>query len=133
MSMLKKLDYADAPAEAKMVMDDIKATRNVADVNNVWKVLANDPRQMKQFWEEIKSVMAPGKLDALTKEMIYVAVSITNSCEYCIHSHSASARKQGMSDEMYAEIVAVVALANKGNRIATGYQVEVDEQFKRYP
>ncbi len=133
MSMLKKLDYADAPAEAKMVMDDIKATRNVADVNNVWKVLANDPRQMKQFWEEIKSVMAPGKLDALTKEMIYVAVSITNSCEYCIHSHSASARKQGMSDEMYAELVAVVALANKGNRIATGYQVEVDEQFKRYP
>ena len=133
MSMLKKLDYADAPAEAKMVMDDIKATRNVADVNNVWKVLANDPRQMKQFWEEIKSVMAPGELDALTKEMIYVAVSITNSCEYCIHSHSASARKQGMSDEMYAELVAVVALANKGNRIATGYQVEVDEQFKRYP
>ena len=133
MSMLKKLDYADAPAEAKMVMDDIMATRKVADVNNVWKVLANDPRQMKQFWDEIKDVMAPGKLDALTKEMIYVAVSITNSCEYCIHSHSASARKQGMSDEMYAEIVAVVALANKGNRIATGYQVEVDEQFKRYP
>ena len=88
---------------------------------------------MKQFWEEIKAVMVPGKLDALTKEMIYVAVSITNSCEYCIHSHSASARKQGMSDEMYAELVAVVALANKGNRIATGYQVEVDEQFKRYP
>ena len=133
MSMLKKLDYVDAPAEAKSVMDDIKATRNVADVNNVWKVLANDPRQMKQFWEEIKAVMAPGKLDALTKEMIYVAVSITNSCEYCIHSHSASARKQGMSDEMYAELVAVVALANKGNRIATGYQVEVDEQFKRFP
>ena len=133
MSMLKKLDYADASAEAKMVMDDIKATRKVADVNNVWKVLANDPRQMKQFWDEIKDVMAPGKLDALTKEMIYVAVSITNSCEYCIHSHSESARKQGMSDEMYAELVAVVALANKGNRIATGYQVEVDEQFKRYP
>lgn len=133
MSMLKKLEYADAPVEAKSVMDDIKATRKVADVNNVWKVLANDPRQMKQFWEEIKAVMAPGELDALTKEMIYVAVSITNSCEYCIHSHSASARKQGMSDEMYAELVAVVALANKGNRIATGYQVEVDEQFKRYP
>lgn len=133
MSMLKKLDYADAPVAAQAVMDDIKATRNVADVNNVWKVLANDPRQMKQFWDEIKDVMAPGKLDALTKEMIYVAVSITNSCEYCIHSHSASARKQGMSDEMYAELVAVVALANKGNRIATGYQVEVDEQFKRYP
>ena len=133
MSMLKKLDYADAPVAAQAVMDDIKATRNVADVNNVWKVLANDPRQMKQFWDEIKAVMAPGKLDALTKEMIYVAVSITNSCEYCIHSHSASARNQGMSDEMYAELVAVVALANKGNRIATGYQVEVDEQFKRYP
>ena len=133
MSMLKKLDYADAPVAAQAVMDDIKATRNVADVNNVWKVLANDPRQMKQFWDEIKDVMAPGELDALTKEMIYVAVSITTSCEYCIHSHSASARKQGMSDEMYAELVAVVALANKGNRIATGYQVEVDEQFKRYP
>ena len=132
MSMLKKLEYADAPLAAKAVMDDIKSTRNVPDVNNVWKVLANDPRQMKQFWDEIKAVMAPGKLDALTKEMIYVAVSITNSCEYCIHSHSASARKQGMSDEMYAELVAVVALANKGNRIATGYQIEVDEQFKRY-
>jgi AhpD family alkylhydroperoxidase len=132
MSMLKKLDYADAPAEAKAVMDDIKATRNVPDVNNVWKVLANDPRQMKQFWEEIKAVMSPGKLDALTKEMIYVAVSITNSCDYCIHSHSASARKQGMSDEMFAELVAVVALANKGNKIASGYQIEVDEQFKRY-
>ncbi len=132
MSMLKKLDYAEASAEAKSVMDDIKATRNVPDVNNVWKVLANDPRQMKQFWDEIKAVMAPGKIDALTKEMIYVAVSITNSCEYCIYSHSASARKQGMSDAMYAELVAVVALANKGNRIATGYQIEVDEQFKRY-
>jgi len=132
MSMLKKLDYADASAEARAVMDDIKATRNVPDVNNVWKVLANDPRQMKQFWDEMKAVMAPGGLDALTKEMIYVAVSITNSCEYCIHSHSASARKHGMSDEMYAELVAVVALANKGNRISTGYQVEVDEQFKRY-
>ena len=132
MSMLKKLEYADASAEAKAVMDDIKATRKVADVNNVWKVLANDPRQMKQFWQEIKDVMAPGKLDALTKEMLYVAVSITNSCEYCIHSHSASARNQGMSDEMYLELVAVVALANKGNRIAIGYQVEVDEQFKRH-
>ena len=132
MSMLKKLDYADAPPAARAVMDDIKATRNVPDVNNVWKVLANDPRQMKQFWDEIKAVMAPGKLDALTKEMIYVAVSITNNCEYCIHSHSASARKLGMSDAMYAELVAVVALANKGNRIATGYQIEVDEQFKRY-
>lgn len=132
MSMLKKLEYADAPPEAQAVMDDIKATRNVPDVNNVWKVLANDPRQMKQFWDEMKTVMAPGKLDALTKELIYVAVSITNSCEYCIHSHSASARKQGMSDAMYAELVSVVGLANKGNRIATGYQIEVDEQFKRY-
>jgi AhpD family alkylhydroperoxidase len=132
MSMLKKLDYADAPPEAQAIMDDIKATRNVPDVNNVWKVLANDPRQMKQFWDEMKTVMAPGKLDALTKELIYVAVSITNSCEYCIHSHSASARKQGMSDAMYAELVSVVGLANKGNRIATGYQIEVDEQFKRY-
>jgi AhpD family alkylhydroperoxidase len=132
MSMLKKLDYADAPPEAQAIMDDIKSTRNVPDVNNVWKVLANDPRQMKQFWDEIKTVMAPGKLGALTKELIYVAVSITNSCEYCIHSHSASARKQGMSDAMYAELVSVVGLANKGNRIATGYQIEVDEQFKRY-
>jgi AhpD family alkylhydroperoxidase len=132
MSMLKKLEYADAPREVQAIMDDIKATRNVPDVNNVWKVLANDPRQMKQFWDEIKAVMGPGTLDPLVKEMLYVAVSITNSCEYCIHSHSASARKQGMTEAMYAELVAVVALANKGNRIATGYQVEVDEQFKRY-
>ena len=132
MSMLKKLEYTEAPPEAQAIMDDIKATRNVADVNNVWKVLANDPRQMGQFWQEMKEVMSPGLLDVLTKEMIYVAVSITNSCKYCIHSHSASARKQGMSDAMYAELVAVVALANKGNRIATGYQIEVDDQFKRY-
>jgi AhpD family alkylhydroperoxidase len=130
MALVKKIEYANASPEARAVMDDIKATRNVTDVNNVWKALANHPAQMRQFWEEMKQVMAPGQLDALTKELIYVAVSITNDCEYCIHSHAASARKQGMTDAMYAELVAVVALANKGNRIASGYQVEVDEQFK---
>ncbi|MFA6559529.1 MAG: carboxymuconolactone decarboxylase family protein, partial [Candidatus Obscuribacterales bacterium] len=98
--------------------------------NNFWKVLASSPPTLHRIWSNVKQVMAPGALDPLTKEMIYVAVSVTNNCEYCIHSHTAAARAKGMSDEMYAELIAVVGLANETNRLANGYQIPVDEQFK---
>jgi len=129
-SLVKPVEYADAEAAVKAVYDDIMATRKVTAVNNFWKVLAHDPATLKRTWEEVKAVMAEGALDALTKEMIYVAVSATNGCEYCTYSHTASARKQGMNDAMLAEVLAVTALANKTNRLANGYRVEVDEAFK---
>ena len=99
-------------------------------MNNFWKALAHDPVTLKRTWESIKQIMAPGALDALTKEMIYVAVSVTNQCGYCIASHTTSARKKGMSEAMFAELMAVVGMANETNRLAAGYQVEIDEQFK---
>ncbi len=129
MSLVQPVEYADALPEVKAVYDDIMATRKIADVNNFWKVLAHDPATLARTWEEVKAVMAAGSLDALTKEMIYVAVSATNGCEYCTYSHTASARKQGMSDAMLAEVLAVTALANKTNRLANGYRVPVDEAF----
>lgn len=130
MSLVKQVEYAEAGPEVRAVYDEIKAVRKVATINNFWKVLANDPGLLKRTWEEVRDVMAPGALDSLTKEMIYVAVSATNNCEYCTHSHTASARKQGMSDAMLAEVLAVTALANKTNRLANGYRVDVDEAFK---
>lgn len=129
MSLVKPVEYADAAPAVKAVYDDIMATRKVAAVNNFWKVLAHDPATLKRTWEEVKAVMAPGALDPLVKEMIYVAVSATNGCEYCTYSHTASARKQGMDDAMLAEVLAVAALANKTNRLANGYRVPVDEAF----
>jgi len=129
-SLVKPVEYAEAPPAVKAVYDDIMATRKVASVNNFWKVLAHHPDTLKRTWEEVKDVMQPGALDALTKEMIYVAVSATNGCEYCTYSHTASARKQGMSEAMLAEVLAVAALANKTNRLANGYRVPVDEAFK---
>ena len=129
MSLVQPVEYADALPEVKAVYDDIMATRKVAAVNNFWKVLAHDPATLRRTWEEVKAVMAAGSLDALTKEMIYVAVSATNGCEYCTYSHTSSARKQGMSDAMLAEVLAVTALANKTNRLANGYRVPVDEAF----
>jgi AhpD family alkylhydroperoxidase len=128
-SLVEPVEYADALPEVKAVYDDIMATRKVAAVNNFWKVLAHDPATLARTWEEVKAVMAAGALDALTKEMIYVAVSATNGCEYCTYSHTASARKQGMSDAMLAEVLAVTALANKTNRLANGYRVPVDQAF----
>lgn len=124
------VEYDDAPAEVRAVYDDIMTTRQVDWINNFWKVIANHPPTLKRTWESIKEIMAPGALDALTKEMIYVAVSATNGCEYCIRSHTASARKQGMSDEMLAELLAVVGMANETNSLANGFAVEVDEAFK---
>jgi AhpD family alkylhydroperoxidase len=129
-SLVKPVEYADANPAVKAVYDDIMETRKIAAINNFWKVLAHDPDTLKRTWEEVKAVMAPGALDALTKEMIYVAVSATNGCEYCTYSHTASARKQGMSDAMLAEVLAVAGLANKTNRLANGYRVPVDEAFR---
>src|SRR3954470_16783911 len=130
MSRLEAIDYANATPEVRAVYDDIKTTRNVPDVNNFWKYLAHDPAGLKRTWESVKQVMAPGVLDPLTKEMIYVAVSVTNGCGYCIASHTAAARKAGMSDAMFAEVMAVVGMANETNRLASGYQVEIDDRFK---
>ena len=130
MALVRQVEYADASAEVKVVYDDIITTRKVASINNFWKVLATDPALLKRTWEEVRDVMAPGVLDPLTKELIYIAVSATNNCEYCSHSHTASARKQGMSDAMLAEVLAVTALANKTNRLANGFRVDVDDAFR---
>ena len=124
------IEYADASPEVRAVYDDIMATRKTDWINNFWKTLANDPVTLRRTWESLKAVMAPGALDALTKELIYLAVSATNQCRYCMASHTASARKKGMTDEMLGELMAVVGMANQTNALAAGYQVEVDEQFK---
>jgi AhpD family alkylhydroperoxidase len=124
------IEYADASREVRAVYDDIMATRKTDWINNFWKALANDPATLKRTWEDIKQIMAPGALDPLMKEMIYVAVSVSNGCEYCIASHTASARKKGMTDAMFHELMSVVGMANETNRLANGYRIEVDEQFK---
>ena len=129
MATFKLIEYKDASPEVRAVYDDIMATRKTDGINNFWKAIAHDPATLKRTWESIKQIMAPGALDPLTKELIYVAVSTTNQCGYCIASHTASARKQGMTDEMFAELMAVVGMANETNRLASGYQVPVDAQF----
>jgi AhpD family alkylhydroperoxidase len=131
MATLGLIEYEDASPEVRAIYDDIMATRKVDRVNNFWRAIAHDPVTLKRTWDSIKQVMAPGALDALTKELIYVAVSVTNNCGYCIASHTAAAQKQGMTDAMFAELMAVVGMANETNNLATGYQVEVDEQFKK--
>src|SRR5436309_9950678 len=130
MATFKLIEYKDASADVRAVYDDIMATRKVDWINNFWKALAHDPATLRRTWESIKQIMAPGALDPLTKELIYVAVSTTNQCGYCIASHTAGARKQGMTDEMFAELMAVVGMANETNRLASGYQVEIDDRFK---
>jgi AhpD family alkylhydroperoxidase len=129
-SLVTLVEYDDAPAEVRAVYDDIMKTRRVDWINNFWKALARDPAQLRRVWENVKQVMAPGALDPLVKEMVYVAVSATNGCEYCTYSHTASARKQGMTDAMLMELMAVVGLANQTNRLANGLRVDVDERFK---
>ncbi len=129
----EKIEYRNAKPEVRAVFEDIMATRQTDDVNNFWKVLANDPVSLRRTWESIKEVMSPGALDALTKELIYLAVSVTNQCDYCIASHSAAARKKGMKSEMFMELMAVVGMANETNRLASGYQVEVDDNFRTAP
>jgi AhpD family alkylhydroperoxidase len=133
MATLGFIEYADASAEVRAVYDDIMATRKTDWINNFWKALAHDPVTLRRTWHSIKEIMAPGALDALTKEMVYLAVSATNQCGYCIASHTAAARKAGMTDAMLAEIMAVVGMANETNRLASGYQVEIDERFLTKP
>lgn len=130
MALVRLVEYADAPPEVKSVYDDIMKTRGVDWINNFWKVLANRPAELQRVWETVKHVMAPGALDPLVKEMIYVAVSATNGCEYCTYSHTAAARKKGMTDAMLMELMAVVGLANETNRLANGLRPPVDPQFR---
>ncbi len=127
---MNPIEYADASAEVRAVYDDIMATRGVKDVNNFWKYMANEPRMLAHLWTSLKDMMGPGALDPLTKELIYVAVSITNNCDYCMASHGAAARTKGASDAMMNELIAVVGLANMTNRLANAYKVPVDEAFK---
>ena len=129
MALVKIIEYAEASPEVKVVYDDIMKTRGVEWINNFWKALANDPKQLARVWAQVKQVMAPGALDPLVKEMIYVAVSATNGCEYRTFSHTAGARKKGMTDAMFMELMAVVGLANETNRLANGLRMPVDAQF----
>ncbi len=129
MALMPFIEEADASPEVKAVYDDIKQTRKVDWINNFWKVLANDPQTLKRTWEDLKQIMGPGTLDPVVKEMLYLAVSVTNNCEYCIVSHTAAARKAGMSDAMLAELVSVVGMANATNRMVTAYRVEPDEKL----
>ena len=130
MATVKLIEYAAASPEVRAVYDDIMATRKTDSINNFWKALAHDPRSLRRTWESVKEVMAPGALDVLTKEMVYLAISATNGCNYCIASHTAGARKAGMTDEMLGELMAVVGMANETNGLANGYQVEIDDAFK---
>jgi AhpD family alkylhydroperoxidase len=129
MATLGLIEYADASPEVRAVYDDIMATRKTDWINNFWKALAHDPATLKRTWQSVKEIMEPGALNAVTKEMIYLAVSASNQCGYCIASHTAAARKAGMTDAMLGEVMAVVGMANESNRLASGYQVEIDERF----
>ena len=130
MSTFGLIEYKDASDEVRAVYDDIMATRKTDWINNFWKALAHDPPTLKRTWEDIKQIMGPGALDPLIKELVYVAVSVSNQCGYCIASHTAAARKKGMTDAMFKELMAVVGMANETNRLSAGYQIEIDEQFK---
>lgn len=130
MAMVRLVEIGEASPEVRAVYEDIMRTRGTDWVNNFWKALANDPKALRRVWSAVKEVMGPGALDPLTKELVYVAVSVTNNCDYCIHSHTAAARKAGMSEAMFTELMAVVALANETNRFANGYRIEVDEAFR---
>jgi AhpD family alkylhydroperoxidase len=131
MATLGLIEYENASPEVRAVYDDIMRVRQTDWINNFWKALAHDPATLRRTWESIKQIMAPGgALDPVVKEMIYVAVSATNQCPYCIASHTAAARKAGMTDAMFAELMAVVGMANETNRLASGYQVEIDEKFR---
>jgi AhpD family alkylhydroperoxidase len=130
MTMVKLVEYAGASPEVKAIYDDIMATRKTDWINNFWKALANHPPTLARVWADAKQVMGPGALDPLVKELVYIAVSVTNNCEYCIHSHAAAATAKGMTREQFSELMAVVGLANQTNRLANGYRIPVDERFK---
>ena len=129
MAIVKLLNYEEASPEAQAVFDDIKATRNVPDVNNFWKALANQPQNLQRTWQNVKEVMGNGEIDSMTKEMIYIAVSIINNCDYCVHTHTAAAKSKGMTDGQYQELMAVIALASTTNAYANGLKVPVDAPF----
>ncbi|MDE0095236.1 MAG: carboxymuconolactone decarboxylase family protein [Gammaproteobacteria bacterium] len=129
MATVSLLNYDEAPEEVQKVFDEIKAARDIPDVNNFWKALAHDPVTLRRVWNSLSQVMKPGALDPLTKEMLYIAVSIANNCEYCIHSHTAAARAKGMTETQYAELLAVVSMASQTNALVTGMKVPVDEDF----
>lgn len=132
MTTLPLIEYADASPEVRAIYDDIMKTRQTDWINNFWKALANDPATLRRMWESVKQVMGPGgELSPLVKELIYVAVSVTNGCHYCIASHTASARRHGMTDGMLTELLAVTGLANETNRFAHGYRLEIDAPFNR--
>jgi AhpD family alkylhydroperoxidase len=131
MTMVPLIEYEDAGAEVRAVYDDIMRTRSTNWINNFWKALANDPATLRRTWDSIKQVMAPGALDPLTKELVYLAVSASNGCAYCIASHAAAARREGMTPQMLAELLAVVGMANETNALANGYRVPVDERFEK--
>jgi AhpD family alkylhydroperoxidase len=131
--MTRLVQYAEAPPEVRAIYDDIMATRGVADVNNFWKALAVHPPTLARIWQELKQVMAPGALDPLTKELVYIAVSVAQGCEYCIASHTAAARAKGMTDAMYGELLAVIGMAAQTNRLAQALRVPVDAAFAAPP
>jgi AhpD family alkylhydroperoxidase len=131
MSRPQPIEYADASPQVRAVFDDIKRSRNVEDVNNFWKYLAHDPATLERTWTSVKEIMSPGALSPLVKEMLYVAVSVTNGCGYCIASHAAAARKAGITEAMFGELMAVVGMANETNRLANGYRVPIDAAFDR--
>ena len=128
--MFKPISENDANGKVKEIFDEIKSARQITEVPNFWKMLANDPNELQRTWSSLKEIMKKGALDPVTKELIYVAVSITNGCEYCIKSHSSAAKKKGATDEMLKEMFAVVGLANKNNKLVDSYQVEVDDIYK---
>ena len=130
MSTVPLIHYEDASPEVRAVYDDIMRARNVPDVNNFWKSLAHNPDLLKRIWEELREIMAPGALDAVTKELIYIAVSVAHGCEYCIHSHTANARAKGMTDAQYRELLAVILMASQTNALATAFQTPVDAKFQ---
>jgi AhpD family alkylhydroperoxidase len=129
MATVKLIQYAEASPAVQAVFDDIKATRKVADVNNFWKALANHPDTLRRIWNNVKEVMVPGEIDGMTKEMIYIAVSVANSCDYCIHSHVAAAFAKGMTEGQYQELMAVISLASMTNSIGTGLKIPIDDQY----
>ena len=128
--MFKPISENEANGKVKEIFDEIKSARQITEVPNFWKMLANDPNELERTWSSLKEIMKKSALDPVTKELIYVAVSITNGCEYCIKSHSSAAKKKGATDEMLKEMFTVVGLANKNNKLVDSYQVEVDEIYK---
>src|SRR5215470_8556538 len=130
MSTLGFIEYENANPEVRAVYDDIMKTRKTDKVTNFWKAIAHDPVRLKRVWEETKTIMAAGALDPVVKELLYIAVSVTNQCKYCVAAHTFVARKKGVTEEMFKEAMAVVSLANGNNNLVAGYQVEIDEQYE---